>query len=188
MAVLIDDLNRALVDYADRFPQDRGVVEELRALQKEQAQITHRKEFRGHVTCSAICVADDGQVLMIHHRALDRWLFPGGHLEADDSSLRDAALRELMEETGISKVALSAPADEFAAMPVHLDRHIIPENPAKAEPAHPHYDFGFIFVGRTGAVAPQLAEVTDCAWVRREKMPPAIASRLSEAATWWRAE
>ncbi|MEU8404124.1 NUDIX domain-containing protein [Nonomuraea sp. NPDC048892] len=36
---------------------------------------------------------------MIHHRALDRWLLPGGHVEPDDHSLYGAALRELEEET-----------------------------------------------------------------------------------------
>ncbi|WP_406403626.1 NUDIX domain-containing protein [Streptomyces sp. NBC_00879] len=42
-----------------------------------------------------------GRVLHIKHRALNRWLLPGGHLEPDDTSLLAAAQRELTEETGI---------------------------------------------------------------------------------------
>lgn len=40
------------------------------------------------------------KVLLIHHKKLDRWLAPGGHVELDEDT--DQALsRELKEETGL---------------------------------------------------------------------------------------
>ncbi|WTO36408.1 NUDIX domain-containing protein [Streptomyces achromogenes] len=54
-----------------------------------------------HRTGAAL-VRPDGRVLTIEHRALRKWLLPGGHVEAEDTSLRDAALRELAEETNQS--------------------------------------------------------------------------------------
>jgi 8-oxo-dGTP pyrophosphatase MutT (NUDIX family) len=50
--------------------------------------------------------APDGRVLHVKHLALNRWLLPGGHLEAEDSSLLAAAQRELTEETGIPASAV----------------------------------------------------------------------------------
>lgn len=40
--------------------------------------IASRKEFRGHVTAGAALLRPDGRVLTIEHRALRKWLLPGG--------------------------------------------------------------------------------------------------------------
>src|SRR5215468_529960 len=54
----------------------------------------------GHLTGSALVLsADAGQVLLLHHRKLDRWLQPGGHADAGESSGESVALREALEET-----------------------------------------------------------------------------------------
>ncbi|GGZ30232.1 NUDIX domain-containing protein [Streptomyces avidinii] len=50
----------------------------------------------------AVVVNGEGQVLFIRHVALGKWLTPGGHLEPEDPDLLSAALRELIEETGIT--------------------------------------------------------------------------------------
>lgn len=178
--MLMNDLERTMSGYARRFPADNGVIAELWALWQQKAEITSRKEFRGHVTSGAIVIGKGGRLLMINHRSLERWLFPGGHLEAGDVSLRAAALREIAEETGVPAAALSAPAGEFAALPIQVDCHIIPANPAKAEPEHRHFDFRFAFEGEPDRLAPQLAEVTDCAWVAADNAPLPIRSRLYE--------
>jgi 8-oxo-dGTP pyrophosphatase MutT (NUDIX family) len=57
----------------------------------------------GHITCTGLVLALDGErVLLVHHRRLDRWLLPGGHVESEDAAIGDAARREVIEETGVA--------------------------------------------------------------------------------------
>src|SRR5579862_351750 len=64
----------------------------------------------GHVTCTGLVLAADGEkFLMVHHDRLDRWLLPGGHVEAEDTEIWDAARREVVEETGAQLVPSAAP-------------------------------------------------------------------------------
>lgn len=52
-----------------------------------------------HVTASAVVVGDRG-VILHHHRRLDRWLQPGGHIDPGEEPA-EAARRETLEETGL---------------------------------------------------------------------------------------
>jgi 8-oxo-dGTP pyrophosphatase MutT (NUDIX family) len=142
------------------------------------ADVCSRKEFRGHVTCGTILMDRAGNALMIHHRALDKWLFPGGHIEASDISLAGAALRELVEETGIS-ADLIEPLSGMADLPIHIDCHLIPANPAKDEPAHRHFDFRFAWVGMPGQVTMQAEEIRNWEWADIGQAPRAIRERLA---------
>ena len=91
----------------------------------------------GHVTCTGAVLAPGGNaVLLVHHRRLDRWLLPGGHVEMLDATIGDVARREVVEETG----ALLAGA---APLLVGVDVHPIPPN--KREPLHLHHDLIFAF-------------------------------------------
>lgn len=132
----------------------------LTELLHTKADLTSRKEFRGHVTAGAILADADGRILHIRHRALNRWLLPGGHLETEDTGLLAAAQRELTEETGIPSTVVT-PASH---LPIHIDAHPIPANPAKEEPEHHHFDFRFLFRTSADVVELQTEEVTAAAW------------------------
>ncbi|WP_370673323.1 NUDIX hydrolase [Streptomyces sp. DvalAA-14] len=96
----------------------------------------------------------------MEHKALGKWLLPGGHVEDSDTTLRDAALRELAEETGISRDQV----EPEGAVPLHIDVHTIPANGAKGEPEHPHFDVRFLFRTSADAVVLQEEEVTNYSW------------------------
>jgi ADP-ribose pyrophosphatase YjhB (NUDIX family) len=48
----------------------------------------------------AVFVVHDGKVLLHFHEKLNRWLPPGGHIEANELP-DEAAVREVLEETGV---------------------------------------------------------------------------------------
>lgn len=94
-----------------------------------------RTAAEGHVTASAWIVDPErSRTLLLHHRKLDRWLQPGGHVDGDPD-VRAAALREAREETGLRTL-------RFAAEGVYdVDVHAIPAT--GSEPAHEHFDIRF---------------------------------------------
>jgi 8-oxo-dGTP pyrophosphatase MutT (NUDIX family) len=66
----------------------------------------------------AVFVVHAGRVLLHYHRKLGKWLPPGGHIE-DDELPDQAALREVLEETGI-RVRLIGPRGLPIESPLQL--------------------------------------------------------------------
>ena len=117
-----------------------------------------RSQFApGHITATGLVLAPDGvRLLLVHHRRLDRWLVPGGHVEIEDGEIWDTARREVVEETGAA--LLPDPAPRLAGMDVHG----IPSN--RREPYHLHHDMLFAFRAASDAIlcSPESREVAWC--------------------------
>ena len=113
-------------------------------LQHSAAPFSRNQFEPGHITATA-CVLHPHQkaVLLIHHKRLDRWLLPGGHVEAEDSSPSCTASREATEETGV----VLKPRDPLL---VGMDVHGIP--PKKQEPYHLHHDLIYYFAAESETV------------------------------------
>jgi 8-oxo-dGTP pyrophosphatase MutT (NUDIX family) len=116
------------------------------------------REQTDHVTGSAVVARQDGSdFLMVFHRRLERWLQPGGHVEPEDVSVRETALREAREETGVTELDI---ANEGRIL--DLDVHPIPAT--KKRPAHVHYDLRYLLTTRAAATVAEPLEIEKVAW------------------------
>lgn len=99
-----------------------------------------RDNLDAHVTASGIMLhKSERRTLLVWHTKLQRWLQPGGHVEADDVSAYESARRECVEETGHQ--ALDHP---WGNRILDVDVHPIPAR--RDQPAHNHLDIRFLFV------------------------------------------
>jgi len=119
-----------------------------------------------HFTASGIVLADQ-QVLLVEHRKLGMWLYPGGHIEPDEDPVQ-AVLREVAEETGLACRIVTAPqfvhpAATVLPAPFTILVHDIPAN--AQTPLHQHIDLVYVLAPERGQATPQLEEVTGCRWV-----------------------
>lgn len=144
----IPQLMDMLDTYNSTFPEDKQHCEQFRQylLRNNERQIYDRKNFDGHITTSAFIIDKrTNEILLLHHKSLDRWLQPGGHTEGD-GTLAASALREAVEETGINASELTLlPVSEDNNVPFDIDSHYIPPNPKKCENGHTHHDLRYLF-------------------------------------------
>jgi 8-oxo-dGTP pyrophosphatase MutT (NUDIX family) len=179
MLVSAQQLKKTVAAYLAAYPESMSLVAPITEALERGAPVTSRKEFSGHVTASAVLFGPDETVLLVHHRTLDRWLCPGGHLEPGDSDLTTAALRELAEETGVR----AEDVEPAGSVPVHIDVHPIPANDAKGEPEHRHFDVRMLFrIRRPVELTAQQEEVLGAVWRPFEEIAhPILRCRVMEA-------
>jgi 8-oxo-dGTP pyrophosphatase MutT (NUDIX family) len=134
-------------------------LERMRSLANQLGDVFSRSHFvPGHFTASAFILSPDRtSLLLIHHVKLDRWMQPGGHIEADDADVLAAARREVEEEVGL-------PANLPLFQPDLFDLDIHPIPARGAEPQHEHFDVRYLFVANN-AEARSGDGVKDWKWV-----------------------
>jgi len=147
-----------------------------------------------HFTASGIVLSGDDQVLLVEHRKLGWWLYPGGHIEPDEDPTQ-AVVREVAEETGItcqiiSETRFSHPAVTALPSPFTICVQDIPGD-ARTGP-HQHIDMVYVLTPAGGTATPQLEEVAGCAWVPLAKVadldtPPELPALIEKAAQYARA-
>ena len=108
----------------------------LKLLRSHPAAFDRQSYQPGHITGSTWIAAEEtGQVALIFHRRLNRWLQPGGHAEPGEIDGVSTALREATEELGL--VIEPARASLF-----DLDVHRIPAT--ATQPEHLHFDLRYL--------------------------------------------
>lgn len=157
---------------------ERDTVEQFSGLLRGGKAFFSR-ENPDHVTGSAV-IEDPGNemVLLRYHLKLERWLQPGGHVEPEDGSVFETALREAREETGI--MDFHAPAGDRI---LDVDVHDIP--PRFGMPAHRHYDVRFLLLAPARARASRRHRTR---WFPVEKVlseaEPSLSRAVRKARVW----
>ncbi|MDR1998903.1 MAG: coenzyme F420-0:L-glutamate ligase [Frankiaceae bacterium] len=123
----------------------------------------------GHITASAVVIDPSVRsVLLTLHPRVGMWLPVGGHCEAGDKSLLDAAAREAREETGIGSLSIDP-------IPLALDVHAIT---CSLEVPTRHFDVQFLALAPPGAQAVISDESLDLRWFPWNELPENSAPEL----------
>ncbi|MBP9774011.1 MAG: NUDIX domain-containing protein [Candidatus Peribacteraceae bacterium] len=106
-----------------------------------------------HFTATAFVINSKNECLLMWHKRLQRWMPPGGHVDANEMP-EETAKRECKEETGMDvEIVGDSQPDLFAGnpdegrmlkKPIAMLLENIPESKQRGEPAHQHMDFLFI--------------------------------------------
>jgi 8-oxo-dGTP pyrophosphatase MutT (NUDIX family) len=146
------------------LPPDEGQARlrlEYLAFLAEHDDAMWRECRVGHLTASALVMDEHRErVLLTLHPKVGRWLQLGGHCEPDDPSLREAARREAIEESGIAHVLISA-------APIRLDRHPVPCAGAMSE----HLDVQYLATVGADAREVMSDESDDLRWFPVSGLP-----------------
>ena len=74
--------------------------------------MSQNNNLEKHFTASALII-DNGKVLLLHHKKLGVWLYPGGHIEKNETPDQTVA-REVKEETGLDIEIIGEKDDNLA--------------------------------------------------------------------------
>lgn len=163
-----------LSDYLAVFNQEKENLERLHTqLMDDNKDICSRVNFTGHLTGSGLFFDKSvNSVLLVHHRSLNLWIQPGGHLDPLESPL-EGALREFREETKIEDVSLDTWHTKYK-IPIDIDTHFIPANPKKQEADHYHHDFLYLISAGDAPGKPEIelneTELKDFKWVNLDEL------------------
>lgn len=149
--------------YLAIFSEEKNNFPELRDQLVDGKPIASRTNYVGHITASGL-VIHEGKIILIFHNKLQKYIQPGGHIE-EDTTLWEAAKREVQEELGLSQVELHPWHIDHDYIPLHIDTHVIPFNEKKQEPQHFHHDHVFMFKTSIQDIHLQQEEVSRFQWV-----------------------
>ncbi|NKI34502.1 NUDIX hydrolase [Wenzhouxiangella sp. XN79A] len=166
-----------LAEYLRHHPDERTTVDRFYELIATTPDCYERSGRPGHITGSAWLVSETGdEVLLTHHRKLDRWLQFGGHSDGDTDPL-SVATREAIEESGLQVRPIGPGL-------LDIDIHVIPARPD--DDRHLHYDLRFAFVTASGRDYAVSHESNDLAWVAIDRLDEFVdePSLLRMARKW----
>ena len=113
-------------------------------------------------------IVNKGKILLLKHKKLGVWLYPGGHIEEGEMPT-EAAIREAKEETGMGVSLVGRrvlpPLDEKDALEPVQPLLTICENVPYAAGSHKHFDI--VYLARPSGVSgrPGKGESTELRWI-----------------------
>lgn len=143
--------------YKACYPEESGTIDRINAFVTSEEDCFERSLSQGHITGSAWVVDRTGtQVLLTHHKKLNRWLQLGGHADGNPD-VQSVAFREAEEESGLTNLR-SLGTDIF-----DLDIHPIPAR--GDDPEHLHYDVRYVFQHQSDQPYTVSEESHDLGWI-----------------------
>ena len=151
-----------LENYQPSTPEETQFKQQTIEFIQHNPDCFERSLLTGHITGSAWIVDKSRQfTLLTHHRKLNKWFQTGGHCDGD-SDVINVAMKEAMEETGLTNI------QAINTTIFDIDIHEIPER--KGVPTHLHYDVRFLLEADMNEPLIVSSESSDLAWIELSKI------------------
>lgn len=142
--LLLNILNEYLRIFPNETERQQELINFLNNHNDEQ--ITDWNNFDGHVVAGGFIYAKNEQrFLVLHHKDLDMFLYPDGHIDRDDVTPLDASKREVYEETGLNNI-MEFTISSNELIPIDIDAHLIDYNRRLDLPEHYHFEFRYLYI------------------------------------------
>lgn len=172
LAALHADAAAELERWHAPTPSLADVAQRMRQVLADDPTAMWRGHSRVHFTASTIVLTPDlTQVALTLHGKAKRWFQFGGHFEAGDASVSEAALREAREESGLEELdliveLLTIDAHELGSAFGHCAEHL---------------DLRFVAVAPSPEQLVRSDESDDVAWWRIDALPEDAETSLIDA-------
>lgn len=113
------------------------------------------------------------KMLLVHHKKLNKWLQPGGHVDSHENPV-ETAVREVLEETGLDisflldQIEIVDKDGSFLPLPKFLMIQTIPEH--EDQPKHFHLDIQYVVEIDEQKLKPSEHESQDTGWFTKEEI------------------
>ena len=142
-----DIITTVLDIYLKQFPQEQERQLKLKKYLEthNDKEINDWNNFDGHAVAGGFIYAiKEKKILLLHHKDLNMFVYPGGHIDKTDKTPLEAAVREITEETGLENLK-QIKIIENELVPIDIDTHTISYNQRLNLPEHYHFDFRYLF-------------------------------------------
>ncbi len=162
-----------ILDYLKIFPLERNRVKLLKQYLKTTPEhsLCDWNNIEGHLTAGAFIYSKNTKkFLVLWHKDLKMFLYPGGHCENNHKTPFETAKSEVIEETGINNFK-SVKLFKSQTIPIDIDTHVIPFNSRINMPEHLHFDFRYLFVvDNEGKVTVDQNELSSYKWIDEKEL------------------
>ena len=166
--MILDILSKYLEIYDEKERQKR-LLEYLS--NHNDSEIVDWNNFDGHIVAGAFIYAkEDGKFLVLYHKDLKMYLYPGGHVDTNDMNPLSASRREVLEETGLTNLKQLSVCEDIL-IPIDIDTHMIGYNERLKIPEHYHYDFRYLFtIDKIEDINMDSEELDNYKWISIEEL------------------
>lgn len=159
--------------YLEIFPEEEKRQENFIKYLKthKTEEVVDWNNFEGHiVTGGFIYSIKDKKFLVLYHKDLEMYVYPGGHVDLNDINPLTAACREVNEETGLNDFEQLKIMDD-QLVPIDIDTHIVRRNERLNLPEHYHFDFRYLFtINKIEDIKIDTDELANYKWVELSEL------------------
>ncbi len=170
-----------LSEYLKVFPNEKERQNSLLEYLKchDSKEIIDWNNFDGHIVASGFIYAKEEKLfLVLYHKDMKCFLYPGGHINRDDKSILESAKREVEEETGITSCK-EVKVSTNAMVPIDIDTHLILYNERLNLKEHIHFDFRYLFIiDEIPKIHIDSQELSEYKWISMEELKKNIGNQV----------